>query len=109
MVRRAETDEPFLVPVRHQDLDRDLIGLPESDLIVILLNIIEAVTIHYSIGDGKRTAKDDRELMRVLPESPTMDQRVPDDLYENCVVHIDTHLDVFSVYPEGPFSELSSS
>lgn len=88
------------------DPDADLARLDESALKLELQKIIDAVTAHYEIGDGHRTAEDDRCLVAVLPENPVMDQRVPDDLIdgrEGCVYHLDAHfpnlLDVYPVFP----------
>ncbi len=80
---RTETKPP--VPyesVTKNQLDIDLLYLSPSGLKYELEQICQAVRHHLNIGDGNRTASDDRLLYNILPDKIPANQSVPD--LENC-------------------------
>jgi hypothetical protein len=75
--RRTETEKALC---EDKDLDR----MDEAALAMEWNALCQAARIHRDLGDGTRTAADDRRLYRALPERIPADQTLPPELLINC-------------------------
>ncbi len=78
--RGQQGDQPPTVLSRINkvgNVDLDLVGMSELQLTRTSEIISTAVEKHRKIGDGERTALDDRELYAVLPEKFIPNQTLP--------------------------------